>query len=398
MNRKPVIFYLSLLTSIAMCHNGLTADGAIGKADINFNLRYESVEQDNALSDAEALTLRTRFTYTFNEHDGLSGLLEFEDSRSLFGFDDYNNAIGNNAGIYSVIADPETTELDQAYIQYRNGSLTLKAGRQVITHDNHRFVGHVAWRQDRQTFDGMNVHFAASDKLRFNYSYISQRNRIFAEEADIESDDHLLNISFDSEIGKVTAYSYLLEVDNNTNNTLDTYGISLNGTSAVSEHRFLYHLEFATQSARNGVGDFDADYLFVEAGTAISNVTTKIGYEVLGSDNRNYGFSTPLATLHKFNGFADQFLSTPGTGLVDLYVTASTSALGANWALTYHDFSADDSGPGISDYGNELDLSITKKFATRYTVGLKYANYSAGDFATGKVDTNKLWIWLSARY
>ena len=112
-----------------------------GKADVNVNLRYETVDQKNSLKDANALTLRTRLTYSTGDVAGFSSLIEFEDSRNVLGVDDYNNTLGKNAGVYSVVADPETTELDQFLLQYKQQDLTMKVGRQLITMDNHRFIG-----------------------------------------------------------------------------------------------------------------------------------------------------------------------------------------------------------------------------------------------------------------
>ena len=388
----------TILLPFVLATGTLFASDSIGSAQLNVNLRYESVDQDNALREADALTLRTRFTYTFNESNGFSGQLEFEDSRSLLGINDYNDAIGQNTGIYSVIADPETTELDQAYLQYRQGDFKLKAGRQLIALDNHRYVGHVGWRQDRQTFDGLSLHYDMNDKTKFTYAALTQRNRIFAEERDIESKDHLLNVSYKSALGTVTGYGYLLEVDDNTANGIDTFGVSLKGNSTIDGTKALYHVEFATQSATSGSSDFDASYMLLEGGIVFDHITTSLGYEVLGSDGGDYGFSTPLATLHKFNGFADQFLATPDVGLTDFYLTLATNALGAKWSITYHDFSADESTAVVDDLGSEVDLVISKKLFENYTIGFKYAAYSAGDSAVGKVDTNKLWLWVSAQY
>src|SRR3546814_16527613 len=44
-------------------------------------------------------------------------------------------------------------------------------------------------------------------------------------------------------------------------------------------------------------------------------------YEVLGSDAGVFAFQTPLATLHKFQGWADLFLTTPSAGVRDLNFT-----------------------------------------------------------------------------
>src|SRR5690606_27976497 len=89
---------------------------------------------------------------------GFTGTLELEDSRTVFGKEDYDyHPLARPSGYTprgrSVIADAPHTELDQGYIQYKNEMVTFTGGRQVITFDNHRFVGHVGWRQDRQTFD-----------------------------------------------------------------------------------------------------------------------------------------------------------------------------------------------------------------------------------------------------
>jgi hypothetical protein len=267
--------------------------------------------------------------------------------------------------------------------------------------DNHRFVGHVGWRQDRQTFDGFSTEFAPVENLSLKYAYISQRNRIFAEVADLDAKDHLINASYQTTYGKFTAYAYLLEVDNATDNGLDTYGASFSGSTKAGKSKIIYAAEFATQTSESGAVEYDADYLFIEAGAVVSGVTAKIAYEVLGSDNGAYGFSTPLATLHKFNGWSDQFLGTPPQGLVDLAFTLTGKLAGGSWTAVYHDFSADeatvasDTAVSVDDLGNEINLSYAKKLGQNYTAGIKYASYSAGDI---KVDADKLWLWLGASF
>jgi hypothetical protein len=131
----------------------------------------------------------------------------------------------------------------------------------VITMDNHRFVGHVGWRQDRQTFDGLSAQFSPVEDLSLKYAYISQRNRIFGEVADVDTKDHLLNASYKTSVGLLTGYGYLLEVDNNTNNSLDTFGLRFSGSAKVGETKILYSAEFAHQSSESAATDFNADYL-----------------------------------------------------------------------------------------------------------------------------------------
>lgn len=321
-----------------------------------------------------------------------------EESRVVGGMDKFAVPVtGVNTGKYSVIADPETAELDQAYLQYRNGGFKLKAGRQVLTHDGHRFLGHVGWRQDRQSFDGLTVDYATNNNSNFTYSFFNQRNRIFAEEADLASKDHIFKGSVATRFGNLTGYSYLLEVDNQTDNSLDTYGMSLIGKTA-GDAGVSYTLEYATQSSVSGMNGYDTDYLMAEAGISRAGVKYKLTYEAMGSDGGNFGFSTPLATLHKFNGWADTFLRTPDQGLADIAVTAAGKIGAGKWTVSYHDFRAADSTPGVRDFGSELDLLYTRPLSDRFLIGLKYARYSAGDSVTGKVDTDKLWVWTNFRF
>jgi hypothetical protein len=366
------------------------------KASADLYLRYEGASQDNALRDANALTLRTFAGIESSEYKGFSFKIEMEDSRIVMGQGDYTvGPTGYNVGEFSVIPDPETTELDQAYIQYKSDNIKVKAGRQVIALDTHRFIGSVAWRQDRQTFDGISVNYKVSDNINAFYAYVNQRNRIFAEAADFDSKDHFLNVSYSNNIGKLTAYAYLLEIDNDFENALDTYGLRFAGAYKTDTIKWLYTAEVATQSAQTDTTDFDATYTLLEGGAVVSGITAKLGYEVLGSDDGNYGFATPLSTLHKFNGWSDQFLNTPTQGLKDFSATISTRFAGGKWTAIYHQFDADEAAIAIDDFGNEINFLYTTKVAEKFNLGVKYANYSAQDFS---VDTERVWVWVSTKF
>ena len=378
---------LSLLSPLALA-------GDEGKATLDFRLRYEAVDQDNAAKDADALTLRTRLNYKTATYNNFSAFVEFEDSRAV-GVDDYNDTNGNGTE-YSVIADPEHTEVDQAYVQYKANGLTAKLGRQVITLDNHRFVGHVGWRQDKQTFDAASFNYKA-DKFDLTYAYINKRNRIFGDEKDLDSKDHLINLSYNTGYGKLTGYSYMLEVDEGVDNSLDTYGVRFAGKKKDGKNKWLYAVEYATQDSESdsAAKDYSADYMLAELGYVTNGLTFKGGYEVLGSDNGEYGFATPLATLHKFNGWADQFLGTPAQGLADMYGSVSGKAFGGKWSVVYHNYKADEEKGGVDDLGDEINVSYGKSFNKTFSGGIKYASYSAGDI---KVDADKLWVWVGAKF
>ena len=120
-----------------------------------------------------------------------------------------------------------------------------------------------------------------------------------------------------------------------------------------------------------------------------SNSVTKHSRAVASSGE---SFQTPLATLHKFNGWADVFLVTPPGGLEDLYIQGTAKALGGKFSLIYHDFSAQTGG---SDYGNELDFVASWSFMKNYSVLAKFALFD-GDSSIP--DINKFWLMLSANF
>ena len=378
-----------------------------GKPILDLRYRYEHVDQDNALNNANAQTIRTRVGFQSGKWYGLSALIE-ADNVSRIGDASYNS-FRNGQTDYSVVADPDGTEINQALLRYEHKYGSAVLGRQRINLDNQRFVGGVAWRQNEQTYDGVLGQLKPLEGLTLTYAYIDNINSIFgpgngrfdtaANQANIEGHSHLLNAQYVvmPEL-TVTAYQYRLGLDNLAagGQSSKTTGLRLNGAvSGVS-----YALEYAKQSDlsdyADNTRDQDSDYYLAELGYTIKGVALKGGYEVLGGDEGpgNRAFQTPLATKHAFQGWADIFLLTPPDGIKDAYVGGSASLFGGTLAAWYHDFRAE---KGSSQYGEEIDLSYAHPIpGVKGLVGLvKYAGYDADDFA---VDTDKLWVQLQYSY
>ena len=104
-------------------------------------------------------------------------------------------------------------------------------------------------------------------------------------------------------------------------------------------------------------------------------------------------FAVQDATLHAFNGWADQFLSTPAGGLDDVYVRLGFKPGKWNVQLIYHDYSAETGG---GSYGNEFDFSAGTKLGAKYGLLLKMAAFEADDAPF--VDTTKAWLMLTAAW
>ena len=196
-------------------------------------------------------------------------------------------------------------------------------------------------------------------------------------------------------------YFYLLDykdasfVDSSTT----TAGVRLAGSFKAGDGKVTYLGELATQSdAGDSTDNYDADYLHVNGMWTMDNgMSLGLGFESLGADSTaGEAFRTPLATGHAFNGWADQFLGTPAAGLDDLYFTVKAKA--GKWNLTgvYHDFSSE---TGSDDYGKELDISAGISLGKGYGLLLKGAFFSHDSSSPlNKVDTDKIWVMLTASY
>ena len=382
-----------------------------GKVNLNVRLRYEHVNQDPTFSDdSDAFTLRTRLGFTTAPVYGFQGMLEFENIVAIPDDNSYNAAFSNGEPSRPVVADPQTTEVNQAWVSYTNWKTTLKGGRQRIVLDNARFVGDVGWRQNMQTFDAVTLTSAPVKDLTLFYGYVGRVNRVFgdvddlpATNTDFKGDSHLFNVSYAAcPFAKLTGYAYLLDLDNRTaTDTLScaTYGLSLAGAYTFDKEKggkISYRLEYAYQTDyADQPTDYEASYFNAEVSGDYDRYTLGGGYELLGSDGGKKGFATPLATLHAFNGWADVFLATPAVGLQDAYVFAGVKLPGkVPVRFVYHKYSADS---GDADLGQEFDAVASHTFAKNWTVLAKYAAYDGKD-APAAFDKQVFWAQLEFNY
>ena len=391
-----------------------------GKFDLVMRSRHEHVDDPTAQRDAKASTVRVAAGYRTGEFHGFSAYGQVERITSV-GREAYNDCGTNNKTRYATVVDPEGTEFNQAYLRYTglpNTQLTF--GRQQITHRKapfHRHVGTVLWRQNWQSYDGFRATNTSLPHTKVNYSYIYNVNRIFGEDnpipnrANFDINGHLINVQYDQfSYAKLEAYAYLLDFDDATRFSTQTYGIRLRGDYELQYGlKLLYAGEFALQTDfTNNANDIDVSYHLVEGGLKfkpaaiglgfIDTIMAKASYEKLGGDGGLASFQTPLGTNHAYQGWADKFLVTPGDGIEATYFTFSAAGMGAKFVAVYHMLSSDNDS---YDYGDEIDLLISKSFLKRYTVGLKYSNYDADKNALNILrnasqsnDISKFWAFF----
>ena len=392
----------ALATAAALATAGPSCAQAITLTPlIDARLRGEHVEQSGLPEDAEAVTLRVRAGIALTRGP-LSAVAEAQGNMAIV--DHYYDGL-NGAATRPLIGDPENVALYRAQLQYRDKALAVTLGRQRILLDDERFVGAAAFRQASQTFDAVRVEWSTVPKLKADITYAWSVRTIWglegagARPGAVSGDNVFANLSYASPWGTVTGFAYLVDQDEapvqGFRLSSQSYGARLAGMRPLSNAVKLgYQLSYARQGdLHRNPNRYQAAYYLAALNLEVAPLKLGGGYEVLGADNGAAltSFQTPAATLFKFNGWADKFLTTPPYGLRDLHATGAIAAkedvgplAGATLTATYHRFSSDRLA---RHYGNELDLLASGKIG-KYTLSLRYADYRADTFAT---DTRKAW-------
>ena len=379
-------------TSFAAIAEDTKKDGVSSTLDLSFRYRIETVDQNGFTEDAKASTMRTRATIKTSWTDNIDTVIEFDDVTEI-GLDDFNSGGGTtpNRGQYPVVADPEGTELNQGYVRYTSGETKTAIGRQRILVGNQRYVGGVGWRQNEQTYDSVTLNTKFTNDLSFNYAYVFNVNRIFGETVPVGDHDHnthLINADYKMAGGKLSGYYFSIDNEDAAGLSNDTLGVRYAGKIDA----FSYIIELAIQSdGGDNLNSYDANYYLLDGSYKTGNASFGAGIEVLGGDSAGgQGFTTSLATLHKFQGWADVFLTTPITGIEDTYLKGTYKLNGFDIKLIYHDFSTDE---GSVDLGTEVDFSVSKKLTNHLSGLLKFASFSSDNAAYASRD--KVWLMFT---
>jgi hypothetical protein len=364
---------------------------------IDIRTRYEFGDADG-LDQSNAFTFRERLGLKIKAWNGFSALVEGEFSQAAV--DDYNGGAPGAEPFdpaNTLIADPETNELNQAFLQYEGFDTNTKVGRQRIIYDNAAFIGNVGWRQNEQTYDAISLSNKSINELTFNYAYLNQVNRIFGSKADasltpgftnvedIGTNSHLFNASYSGIEGvTVGVYAYVMNFEDVPAFDNNTFGLSAKGKLC----NIALYGELAWQDKAGTLGEDDALYAHATATKAFGPQALTLGVEHLDA-----GFKTPLATVHAFNGFADVTdaarLSGAHNGLTDLYLSHTMPIFyGIKWMNVLH---ALGDNAISADYGWEYDSVLIKKFENNFTAIAKVAFFeSEGDDYTSNAKVDSL--------
>jgi hypothetical protein len=374
---------------------------------IDARLRWESVDQP--ATDADAVTMRLRAGVEVHRNSGLSVLIEGEAALALGrNYNAFPFAIADRQRRpqFSTVADPQNIDLKRLQIQYKTQASALTVGRQRINIDDQRWVGSVAWRQNEQTFDAVRGEQKIGP-VGIDAVYATGQRTIYGIDAgprqSYGGDFVMLNATVKLGPANLRGFAYLLDYDEAVvfANSSETYGAKATATLPLAPNTNVNVMaSYARQSDYgSNPANYSADYMAAEASIEHKSLNVLGGWEKLGSDTgaangAGKAVQTPLATLHKFNGWADLFLTTPPGGLQDFYVGAAykfVGTAGLNAAVTFHRF---DSDAGSIHYGNEWDASIGIRFGDGAILA-KYADYHAEGFG---LNTRKFWLQAEVKY
>jgi hypothetical protein len=402
MNRMIQTAIAMLIASAACAQQSeqqATFDEALtgGKPYVYLRPRWEHVEQGGKPFNADALTMRTLLGYRTGTWYGISAYVEGIDVGHL-GEQHYNDK-STITSRYPLVADPDGTDVNQMYADYTGlPQTTVRAGRQSIKLDNVRFIGNVDFRQWMQVFNAVTIENTSLPDTRIYAGYLMRERTTAGTQRDIN--EPIFNARYTWKPGNtLVAYAYLQDQANTGQSTgladgsNKIFGVRADGGYPVTEQwKVLYTAEYAKQDDYSG-GDprIDAHYYHLALGGQYADTFVRIDQELLSSNNGRYAFQTPLGTNHLFQGWADQFLTTPAQGIRDTYAAAGSKLFGATLYGEYHRFRSDVRG---IDFGHELDVGITYPLLKSLTGKVEYADYRAGDAVSGKTDLRKLWLTL----
>jgi hypothetical protein len=177
-----------------------------------------------------------------------------------------------------------------------------------------------------------------------------------------------------------------------------TFGVRYDSMATGGEAFWGLEAELARQTDyRGNTADFALTYALLRPSIHYMDSTIFVGAEWLEGNGRS-AVQTPLATLHRHNGWADVFNTTPPNGLRDVHVRylqelpdvgpVKTPRLD----LRLHHFTNDN---GAITYGTEYNADVNVSVMGYAIVGVRWARYEAKRFAS---DTEKLWLYVEARF
>ena len=370
------------------------------KFSADFRLRYQSVDVEGGEPNGDALTLRAFGTAQANLGHGFSVLGEVEAIAALVDdFNDGTDLIPDSA----FIPDPEGVAINRLKLVSEIIPKTrVSLGRQRIALNDWRFIGSFAFRQNDQTFDALRVETRAfdfgNDTGVLDVGVFDQVNRPLGPDNPIGTftgTSWYANYGVTTPIGRLVGfhYDFALNTPEGDDSTATT-GARLLGRLHSPDFGVIWEGSYAVQKDnRDNPNEFELDYWLGSLRLEPKEWVFMLRGEELGAQD-GQSLQTPLASLHRFSGLADQFIITPPDGLRDLsfLVERKLGQIGPfeRVKIGAHAHQFKDAGGDLT-YGTELDLTLSARVG-KALISLEHARYEADNFSE---DTRSTVVSLS---
>lgn len=302
------------------------------------------------------------------------------------------------------IPDAPSTQINQAFVSFKSQGAAASIGKQTLLLSNQRFIGSNGFWQDEQTFNSAQASYALGFNTQLAYHYINKAYRISgpnAGKALVPADsnytaqqglrplsalgEHLLSghiFNATTTLADYHTFEMLSAfINNKTVNALNHNTVNINYHFKRRLGLWLPEVEaaLATQ-ARNQVKCIG--YYQLKGTLGLKGWKLALEREHLGTKQQT-PFITPLGSLHEFQGFADQFLSTPQGGLNDDIVHVGFRKQRVSATIAAHYFTAASTSGTRALLGKELNITLNYRPSKALQLAFKYAYFTGAQDNTG---------------
>lgn len=322
-------------------------------------------------------------------------------------------------------SDVGNTFLSEAWGELNlSDKVSLKAGRQIISYDNQRYLGGLEWAQQGRRHDALLLKVedgVAKSKLHLGFAFNSDDD--IAEPAFLQRDGanyYSTGGSYKSmqyawfnkgiEGGSISLLALNLGLQNADTTVSNKQTFGFIGSKTVGKVKLAADVYY--QTGKIGTNDVGALLAGINATFKTKATPITLGYEYIsGKDDADASgkitnFNPDFGTNHAFNGLMDYFFVGPANGNVgvqDIYIKTKFK-LGKGALLIHgHEFLTGseqiaESGETISAaMGTEIDLVYAQKVGkdVSFNIGFSqmFGTESLTTLRAGNLKSNN-WAWL----
>jgi len=318
------------------------------------------------------------------------------------------------------------TFLSEAWGQYFvTKKFSIKAGRQIISYDNQRFLGGLEWAQQGRRHDALLFIYEDQEKAtKFHAGFAYNSDDDVPEPALLQSvganfysvggnykalQYAWFNKGFDGGKISLLALNAVNQNPDSTSSSKQTFGFI--GSKSVSKKITLAG-DFYYQTGKIGQNNVNAFLAGLRATFKTKATPLTVGMEFIsGKDDDDTSsditnFSPDYGTNHAHNGFMDYFFVGPANGnvgVMDIFLKTKFKLKKGSLVVNVHDFMTGSKqlnaeGRTLSkSMGMELDLVYTVKLAPSVTWNIGYSQLFGTDTLLELRPGNKKmnnWAWM----